>query len=226
MRNTSGRLTKPKPAKHKPSRPIVTGTRFRETRQTCCLTVEGAAKLLRVSPRTVQNWEAGRTEVPYSAYKLMRILRGYRLPGDAWRGFRLVGDTLWSPEGLAFKAADHYWWSLTCRMAAEFRAIVAGRRVAQGFLRAVASTGPGGIPYQPDSVQVKPLWHQPDVTAPYFASVRPGSGGEGPSACTGPAPAVASAPSPARPVVPSANRGLKPPKVMQGDAGLHQEAGA
>lgn len=105
----------------------VTGSRFREARQVCSLSIPEAAKLLRVSARTVQYWEAGTVRVPYAAFKLMRILRGYELPGTAWRGYRLVGDTLWSPEGLAFKAADHRWWSLTCRMAAEFRSIMAAR---------------------------------------------------------------------------------------------------
>jgi Phage protein len=87
--------------------------------------------LLRVSERTVHNWERGRVGIPYAAYKLMRILRGYELPNDHWEGYRLVGDTLWSPEGLAFKACQQRWWSLTCRMASEFRHIMAGRRTIQ-----------------------------------------------------------------------------------------------
>lgn len=163
----------------------MTGARFRETRQVCCLSIPAAAKLLRVTERTIQNWESGRTEVPYAAFKLMRLLRGYELPGEAWRGFRLVGDTLWSPEGLAFKAADHYWWSLTCRMASEFRAICAGRRVAQGFLLAVASKGPGGIPYQPDSVHVVPDWHQLEAKAGHFSPIGAGNSPKGPSSNTG-----------------------------------------
>jgi transcriptional regulator with XRE-family HTH domain len=102
--------------------------------------VPEAAKLLRVSERTVQYWESGRVRVPYSAYKLMRLLRGYELPGAAWRGYRLTGDTLWSPEGLAFKAADHRWWSLTCRMADQFRAMASARRSAPGFSGLVLSS--------------------------------------------------------------------------------------
>jgi transcriptional regulator with XRE-family HTH domain len=127
--------TAPKPARTR----AVTASRFRDTRAVCCLTVPEAAKLLRVTPRTVQNWESGRVRLPYSAFKLMRILRGYELPGAAWRGYRLKGDTLWSPEGLAFKASDHYWWSLTCRMAAEFRTIMRERA-------ALASSGLLDVP--------------------------------------------------------------------------------
>jgi len=92
------------------------------------LSTTEAAKLLRVSERTLHNWEKGRVRIPYAAFKLMRILRGFELPGHHWKGYRLIGDTLWSPEGLAFKAADHYWWSLTVRMAHEFRSIMAQRR--------------------------------------------------------------------------------------------------
>ena len=85
------------------------------------LTIEQAAKLLRLSERTLHNWEAGRVRIPYAAYKLIRILRGYELPGDAWKGYRLIGDTLWSPENLPFHASDARWWSLTVCMAHEYR---------------------------------------------------------------------------------------------------------
>ena len=105
----------------------VTGSRFRTARAVCGLSIPEAAKLLRVTERTIQYWEAGTVRVPYAAFKLMRILRGYELPGAAWKGYRLQGDTLWSPEGLRFSAADHRWWSLTCRMAGEFRALMAAR---------------------------------------------------------------------------------------------------
>jgi Phage protein len=76
---------------------------------------------LRVSERTVHNWEAGRVRIPYAAYKLIRILRGYELPGFEWKGYRLIGDTLWSPENRPFRAADARWWTLTVQMAHEYR---------------------------------------------------------------------------------------------------------
>ncbi len=140
----SGVTAAPKPARTR----AVTASRFRDTRGLCCLTVADTAKLLRVTPRTVQNWESGRVRIPYSAFKLLRILRGYELPGAAWRGYRLKGDTLWSPEGLAFKASDHYWWSLTCRMAAEFRAMAAANRQADQLRLSglvLSSTSENGI---------------------------------------------------------------------------------
>ena len=108
----------------------------------CCLSVRDAGKLFRVSERTIRNWEAGRVGIPYAAFKLMRILRGYELPGQAWKGFRLKGDTLWSPEGKAFFASDHTWWSLTVCMAREFRSIMADRRSKEGQRVGVADGGP------------------------------------------------------------------------------------
>lgn len=109
----------------------MTASRFRDARLACLLSVPAAAKLLRVTERTVQNWEAGRVRVPYAAFKLMRVLRGYELPDPAWRGFRVVGDTLWTPEGHPFRPDHMAWWSLTCRMADEFRRLAASRRAAE-----------------------------------------------------------------------------------------------
>ena len=117
-------------------------SRFKDTRLMCCLSVPDAGKLFRVSERTIRNWEAGRVGIPYAAFKLMRILRGYELPGQAWKGFRLKGDTLWSPEGKGFKASDHTWWSLTVGMAQEFRTIMAARRSKAGQRVGVADGGP------------------------------------------------------------------------------------
>ena len=108
----------------------------------CCLSVREAGKVFRVSERTVRNWEAGRVGIPYAAFKLLRILRGYELPGQAWKGYRLKGDTLWSPEGKAFKASDHTWWSLTVGMAREFRRIMAARRSKEGKDGGVADACP------------------------------------------------------------------------------------
>jgi transcriptional regulator with XRE-family HTH domain len=94
---------------------------FKDARLIAGLTRQAAADLLGVTERTVRNWEAKRARVPYSAFKLMRILSGYELPGAAWRGFRLSKDVLWSPEGRAFAATDLSWWGLTVALARSFR---------------------------------------------------------------------------------------------------------
>lgn len=123
----------------------MTASRFRDARHLCSLTIPAAAKLLRVTERTVQNWESGRARVPYAAFKLMRILRGHELPHPAWRGFRVVGDTLWTPEGRSFRPDHMAWWSLTCRMADEFRALVRLARPVVPSPQVDATSAVGGL---------------------------------------------------------------------------------
>lgn len=124
------------------ARTFIRSEHFKDARLLCSLSVPDAGKLFRVSERTVRNWEAGRVRIPYTAFKLMRILRGYELPGHHWKGYRLIGDTLWSPEGLAFRASDQTWWSLTVRMAHEFRRMMAAQRTKGGQAGGVAAASP------------------------------------------------------------------------------------
>lgn len=125
MRNKRGTLSGVNRPRHTARTRTVAASRFREVRQNCCLSVPEAAKLFRVTVRTLQNWESGRVRIPYTAFKLMRILRGQELAHPAWRGFSVVGDTLWTPEGHGFRPDHMVWWSLTCRMADAFRSLVA-----------------------------------------------------------------------------------------------------
>lgn len=60
--------------------------------------------MLAVTVKTLSNWETGRSRVPYAAFKLLKVLTGYELPGEAWERWSLRGDTLWSPDGRSFKA--------------------------------------------------------------------------------------------------------------------------
>lgn len=92
------------------------------------LSVEACANLLRVSARTVRNWEAGTARIPFASYKLLRLLRGGKVLGPEWREFYIRRDALVTPEGHEFRAGDLAWWSLTVRMAHEFRAIMQERR--------------------------------------------------------------------------------------------------
>lgn len=141
------RTPKAKPARagnagKRPRSRAVTADRFQTARLTACLSVPATAKLLHVTERTVHNWESGRSRVPYAAYKLLRVLRGFDLGHPAWAGFRLDGPTLWTPEGHAFRPDHLTWWSLTCRMADEFRRMVArDRATAAGRSLGLVSTG-------------------------------------------------------------------------------------
>ena len=67
---------------------------------------EACAAALGVEARTVRNWEAGKTRIPYAAFKLLRLLTGGELPGAAWAGFFVHGDVLYSPERKAFTAGE------------------------------------------------------------------------------------------------------------------------
>lgn len=77
--------------------------------------------MLHVTHRTMNNWESGRVQVPYAAFKLLHILTGYELPSDAWRGWKFSGEVLWSPEGKKFTAVDLNYLSLTFAMAKQWR---------------------------------------------------------------------------------------------------------
>src|SRR5574340_430698 len=70
------------------------------------MTRREAAAALDVTPRTVQNWETGGARIPWLAYRMLRILRGCALPGEAWEGWTLSGDTLHAPNGRHFTAGE------------------------------------------------------------------------------------------------------------------------
>lgn len=96
------------------------GSRFRVLLADAGLSVEAAAQLLHVTPRTVRYWISGRVTVPYAAYKLVRVLRLFELPCAGWEGWHMHSGRLWSPEGHGFLPADSSWWSLLVRKSALF----------------------------------------------------------------------------------------------------------
>ena len=88
--------------KRKPFKPI-DREQFREIRLMHRFSIEETAKLLQVTARTVAHWESGVTRIPYAAYKMLKVLMTYELPGETWQGWRVVGDTLYSPVNRAFR---------------------------------------------------------------------------------------------------------------------------
>ena len=78
---------------------------FRDARREASLTRVEAAKALDVTPRTIQNWETGGARIPWMAMRMLRILRGYALPGFFWEGWTIRGDTLYAPNGRHFEAS-------------------------------------------------------------------------------------------------------------------------
>lgn len=93
---------KRKKYKRKPFKPI-DREQFREVRMINRLTIEQTAKLLQVTSRTIAHWESGLTRIPYSAFKLLRCLANGELLPQAWKGWVIKGDTLWSPVGRPFR---------------------------------------------------------------------------------------------------------------------------
>jgi transcriptional regulator with XRE-family HTH domain len=77
---------------------------FRDLRRLADLKRYQVAALLDVTTRTIQNWETGGARIPRMAYKLLRILAGYALPGKAWQGWTVHGDRLYAPNGRWFDA--------------------------------------------------------------------------------------------------------------------------
>ena len=87
------------------------------------LTPETAGKMLHVNPRTVRYWISGKTLIPYSAYRLLRILTGAELPCNGWDGWHMHSGQLWTPEGHGFKPNDSSWWGLLVRQARCFKTL-------------------------------------------------------------------------------------------------------
>ena len=124
------------------------GARFKVLLSDAGLTHDAAAKLLHVTPRTVKYWVSGRVMVPYSAYKLVRVMRLFELPVQGWEGWHMHSGKLWSPEGFGFTPECQDWWSLLVRQARLFRQMSERERqldIAIGRMRVgpVQLGGPG-----------------------------------------------------------------------------------
>lgn len=56
--------------------------RFRAMYRSLGLDRPGCAKLLHITERTLHNWESGKHDIPYAAYRLLRLLNRMELPGE------------------------------------------------------------------------------------------------------------------------------------------------
>lgn len=79
---------------------------FADLRKQSGMTRKQAAKALDVTVRTIQNWETGGARIPWMAYRMLRVLRGYALPGFSWQGWTVDGDKLIAPNGRWFDASS------------------------------------------------------------------------------------------------------------------------
>jgi hypothetical protein len=96
---------------------------IRELRLSCLLSRQGCATLLGVSLRTVRYWDAGRSRVPWSAVRLLRIIRLGDLGAldDTWAGWSINRNGLWSPDGRQFRTEWMQRWWITLEQARFWR---------------------------------------------------------------------------------------------------------
>jgi hypothetical protein len=144
------------------------------------LSIDAVAQALRVTRRTVQYWISGRVQVPYAAYRLVRILGRYELPDPAWRGWIMHSGKLWSPEGHGFVPGDSNWWGLLVRQAAMFRRVYDRQRVFEVLMlrtgRAAADGAGSGLARPGPDGAVRPAGdagRQPQATGPDVRVVTP-----------------------------------------------------
>lgn len=95
----------------------ITAVQFRDARKAAGLTRHDAAGLLRVSIRTVGNWETGKSRVPWAMFRLLRVYRHGDLIDPAWSGYRIIRGRLVTPENHTFAPSDLSWLSLLVRRA-------------------------------------------------------------------------------------------------------------
>ncbi|HET8638404.1 MAG TPA: VC1465 family Xer recombination activation factor [Acidobacteriaceae bacterium] len=133
---------------------------FRELRKSVPLSRKACAEYLGCSVSTVRSWDRGLNRVPWSAVRLLRLLRLGDLGAleSSWDGWSLRGDRLVSPEGHSFAVSDLAWWSLTCRQAEGFRKAFDNWWSLSEVFRALArpiSQAPGvaGVPPADDALE-------------------------------------------------------------------------
>jgi hypothetical protein len=94
--------------------------RFRALLADLGLSYPDAAQFLHVSLRTLHNWTAGKHPVPYSATKMLRLMRHMELPGASWQGWHFSRGCLVTPEGRVIHGHESSWWSLLIQRARSF----------------------------------------------------------------------------------------------------------
>lgn len=76
---------------------------FYLARKRAGLTVKAAADMLHVTERTVRNWENKTSQIPYAAFRLMRIQAGHVVNSSGWEGWTMNRGVLYSPIGRSFE---------------------------------------------------------------------------------------------------------------------------
>jgi DNA-binding transcriptional regulator YiaG len=144
-------------------------SRFRVLCADSGLSIDEAAKLLHVTPRTVRYWFSGQSAVPYAAYRLVRVLRWWELPQKGFEGWCMHSGRLWTPEGHPIAPEDGGWWSLLVRQARCFRTLYQRSGDFERALMALTAEGlPRGAPLVVSTVPA-----QACVSVPQQAAAKP-----------------------------------------------------
>jgi hypothetical protein len=116
------------------------------------LSRKACAEYLGVSLRTVRYWDAGRSRVPWSAVRLLRLLRTGDLGAlcDEWAGWTINRLGLHAPAGRTYREGDMRRWWLTIEQAHLFlKNYEATTRPAAGRTVPAAAKVAAGDPLQP-----------------------------------------------------------------------------
>lgn len=158
--------------RHDPQTRAQLGKRLRAMYRSLGLSRADCAKFLHVSERTLHNWESGRHDIPFAAYKLLRLVNGHELPGAGWAGWSFSGGKLWTPEGYGLDPRGAAWWSLLVRRAET--GVQALRELARlkAYLSDVRPAGCAGSEPPPAAVPAEPPASSSMMTASRSGRVR------------------------------------------------------
>gem|GEM_PF-6320561 len=76
--------------------------------------------MLDVDERTVRNWEKGKSPIPYTAFRVMRLAGGYKLLDKGWEGWAIWQGKLYSPSGRSFEPYELNYLANQLQMARYF----------------------------------------------------------------------------------------------------------
>lgn len=86
---------------------------LKETRLQAALTTQEAADLCGVSLKSYLNWERGIHKPPAAAFTLISIYADLGVLHEAWRNWRIHGDSLHTDTGMSFRTGIWNCWENT-----------------------------------------------------------------------------------------------------------------
>jgi transcriptional regulator with XRE-family HTH domain len=99
---------------------------FRFARSDAHLSINAAASFLAVTPKTIKNWESGKSPIPVAAFLVMSAkAQPYALPHKDWARWTLCEDgKLYSPANIGFLPTEIEYIPMQYQLIALFQAEV------------------------------------------------------------------------------------------------------